>query len=189
MNNRLKLHTLIISDIFGRTESLEQLCATINDTATIIDPYGGSKLKFCNEDHAYRHFKENVGLDRYTQMLELSLQAIDEEVILIGFSVGCSAIWKISNRYQNAKVKQAICYYGTQIRHHTDIEPTFPIELVFPAMEPHFSIEHLISQLASTNNVRIRQVPYLHGFMNHLSKNFDAEGYSQEVAALAERCC
>ena len=62
--------------------------------------------------------------------------------------------------------------------------PRLPIELVFPSMERNFSADELIHQLSGKQNVYIRQVSYLHGFMNELSLNYDSQGYGEEIMYL-----
>jgi len=104
------------------------------------------------------------------------LKTSNDPVSLIGFSVGAAAIWMISDR-KKLKVNAAQCFYGSQIRHHTNITPSFPIELIFPLSEPHFSVTEAIIKLSGRPNVKITQVPYLHGFMNQCSTNYNAVGY------------
>ncbi|QDO82825.1 hypothetical protein FM037_05740 [Shewanella psychropiezotolerans] len=74
--------------------------------------------------------------------------------------------------------------YGSQIRSNRYVEPRFPIDLIFLASESHFSVNELIANLTGTDNVSIRQVPFLHGFMNQHSENYDQSGYNQEIKVL-----
>ena len=178
------MKTIIISDIFGRTAPLERLVEKISEDALILDPYDSEFIGFENEEAAYVYFSENVGLGSYTDKLKRVLLEQQDEVLLIGFSVGASAIWNVSDNESITVVKKAICYYGSQIRNNVTCNPRFPIELVFPSMERHFSVDELIHQLSGKQNVSIRQVSYLHGFMNELSLNYDSQGYGEEIMYL-----
>ena len=175
---------IVLSDIFGRTTALERLVEEIYQDALILDPYDSEYIGFENEEAAYAYFSENVGLGSYTDKLKRVLLEQQDEVLLIGFSVGASAIWNVSGDEPITVVKKAICYYGSQIRNNVTCRPRFPVEMVFPAMERHFLVDELIHQLSGKQNVSIRQAPYLHGFMNELSLNYDSKGYGEEVVYL-----
>ena len=178
------MKTILISDIFGRTAALERLTAKISQDALILDPYDSEFMDFKNEEAAYAYFSENVGLASYAYKLKRVLLEQEDEVLLIGFSVGASAIWNVSDDESITLVKKAICFYGSQIRNNVACNPRFPIELVLPSMERHFSVDELIHQLSGKQNVSIRQVSYLHGFMNELSLNYDSQGYGEEIMYL-----
>lgn len=178
------MKTIVLSDIFGRTEALERFTAEISEDALILDPYDSEFMNFKNEEAAYAYFSENVGLGSYADKLKQVLLEQQGEVLLIGFSVGASAIWNFSGDESITVVKKAICYYGSQIRSNVVCNPRFPIELVFPSMERHFSVDELIHQLSGKQNVSIRQASYLHGFMNELSLNYDSQGYGEEIKYL-----
>ncbi|QDF28663.1 hypothetical protein [Halarcobacter anaerophilus] len=179
------MQNIIISDIFGRTKELEEFSSNFNLPTEIHDPYSAKYMSFSSEKEAYNYFLEKVTLNKYAETLLNRIQSIESPVNLIGFSIGASAIWKISDII-NLNVKSAYCYYGSQIRNHLDIEPLFPICLTFPSSEIHFSVNELMDKLANKNNVTIRQVPFLHGFMNHHSVNFNKKGYEQEISVLSE---
>lgn len=56
----------------------------------------------------------------------------------------------------------------------THLEPLYPTELIF-AEETHFSVAELMDALAGKTNLKQSLVPYPHGFMNLLSKGYQAE--------------
>ncbi len=177
------MSTILVSDVFGITPALltlkEQLGAD-----TIIDPYEGQSMAFDNEAQAYAYFVKTVGLDCYVEILLKAMQSFDSQVTLIGFSVGAAAIWRSSVKNKGVSIKQAFCFYGSQIRNFTEIAPYFKIHLVFPKSELHFDVLKLMQQLTSKANVEITQVEYLHGFMNYCSTNFDGVGYQQYTTSL-----
>jgi dienelactone hydrolase len=181
------MKTIIVTDIFGKTQPLTELASLICQEYFILDPYNGKSMNFLDEQMAYRYFSENVGLNEYTYTLKKLLANDFAPVRLVGFSAGASAIWNISNEKAiSHSVKSATCYYGSQIRNNKNITPLFPIELIFPIKEEHFSIGELIASLSNKNNVKIKQVNFLHGFMNKCSNNYSQEGFKSEVQAHAK---
>lgn len=181
--------TIFVSDIFGRTPELECLAQEVTKDYRIIDPYDSVNKSFKSEQAAYQYFQDNVGLDTYSSHIDEQLSLINGHISVVAFSMGASALWNISIKQSlSDKIIDAVGFYGSQIRKLTEITPCFPIELVFPAHEAHFDINVLIEQLSSTQKVSIRQVPYLHGFMNALSPNFDSKGYKLETRALSTHC-
>lgn len=173
------MHRIVVTDIFGRTAELEYIAESLSGSVDIFDPYRGQKMQFPCERAAYEYFSQNVGLENYAQSLGALLENEREPVSLLGFSVGSSIIWKNSQAKGIQHVSGALCFYGSQIRNFRDISPRFPVSLVLPMSEEHFSVSELINELTNKPNVRIQQSPYLHGFMNHHSKNFDPIGYGQ----------
>ena len=183
------MRTLIVSDIFGRTEALESLASKVADSAGIIDPYGAMKMGFISETEAYQYFVNNVGLDTYRQILQEHISANSSPMRLIGFSVGASAIWNASDSASVSNIIEATCFYGSQIRFNLEIKPKFPVKLIFPAFEQHFSVLELIDALSEMKNVTIEQTSFLHGFMNKHSNNYDPHGYSYGLKELCGSAC
>ena len=178
------MHVIVASDIFGRTAALENLCARIAADCDIVDPYGGRPVDFESEAHAYAHFTQECGLATYAAKIANLLGAQSRQVSLIGFSVGASAIWKLSEGLSAANVARAACFYGSQIRHHLDVRPSVLVELFLPSSEASFDIDVIAQALASRQNVVLHKTRYPHGFMNRLSKNFSHEGLSLYIDGL-----
>ncbi|WP_019027736.1 hypothetical protein [Colwellia piezophila] len=174
---------ILISDIFGLTPALLKLKDELAAT-TIVDPYQGEYMDFDTEAEAYACFTSTVGLDSYVTAIGKVLASLDSKVTLIGFSVGAAAIWRLSVNNENNNIKQAFCFYGSQIRNFSKIEPCFEIHLVFPKTESHFDVWALNNTLAKKPNVFTSQVEYLHGFMNYYSDNFNQVGYNKYLAKL-----
>lgn len=186
MNKLLK--KVIVADIFGVTPALTTLGSAVN-ADIIVDPYEGEQLAFENETQAYHYFTNQVGLDAYVSKLSKVMQACADNVSLIGFSVGAAAIWKLSestNVEITKRVKCAICFYGSQIRHLTTFSPRFDIQLIFPKSEAHFDVQALTELLANKNRVTAVQIDFLHGFMNSHSNNFNQAGYTKHVELLRQ---
>ncbi|MCC2605261.1 hypothetical protein [Planctobacterium marinum] len=178
------MRLMLVSDIFGDTPALRQLAEAIDGNAKIVHPYRDISPAFNTEQDAYQYFSERVGLAQYAQFLLQELKDTPAPVFLLGFSVGASAIWQLSGQLEPDKIALAKGYYGSQIRNHLSLTPCFPMELVFPASEPHFCVAELMAALQSKQNLIIRQTEFRHGFMNKLSVNFCREGYQQELEVL-----
>lgn len=182
------MHYIVVSDIFGKTPALEATTRAIAESAEIIDPYQGVYRPFESEAEAYPYFSTHVGIDAYASTLDKRLKQFTQPVTLIGFSVGASALWRVSQFGSNYSVVKGYGFYGGQIRHDTEICPQFDIELIFPAHENHFSVTQVIRQLADKPKTCIHQVEYLHGFMNPLSSNYSQDGYDYWTKQLRARC-
>lgn len=171
---------IIISDVFGKTPALIKLSEELN-ASTIVDPYNGVDMKFKNEAEAYSYFVETVGLEAYLLKLITVIETGNSAKTLIGFSVGSSVIWRLSEKVSTHLVKRAVCFYGSQIRHFTNIEPQFEIELIFPKSEPHFNVSSLQTELSKKQNVKTIKTDYLHGFMNYYSTNYNKVAYTEQL--------
>lgn len=180
------MRRVFVSDIFGRTPALEKLCTAVGSPFDVIDPYAGKHMGFQNEQAAYEFFMANVGLNAYCEILQSRLENTAIPIHLIGFSVGASAIWRISETLSIETVKRVVCFYGSQVRYFTEIKPRVVVEHVLPTHEPGFSIDELASRLSGKENVVIHKTPYLHGFMNELSKNYSTFGCTSYVNRLRE---
>jgi dienelactone hydrolase len=178
------MHQIIVSDIFGKTQVLNEIAAGFAETVEIFDPYNAQMMDFKDENQAYVYFSSEVGLAGYAHQLSDKLRTLSGEISLLGFSVGASAIWKISAQIEFRNVTGAKCFYGSQIRHYSDINPVFPVQAIFPTTEQHFSVSQLIADLSGKKNLQIHQVASLHGFMNRYSQNYDPVAYRQFIDAL-----
>jgi hypothetical protein len=170
---------IVVSDIFGRTAALEDLCGNLPGITDIVDPYDGQFMAFESESAAYSYFIHNVGLKIYAEKLSKVVSLTSERSFLIGFSVGASAIWLISEQSVSGNIAGAVCFYGSQIRNSTRISPRFPVHIVLPKKEAHFSVLGLSRNLEKKENVEIQRSAFLHGFMNARSKNFCQAAYKK----------
>ena len=164
---------------------MEELACLVGGKTGIVDPYSGRSIDFADESEAYPYFMNHVGIDAYGDVLKAELKPVSNQTELIGFSVGASAIWKISDRIRPEFIVRAVCFYGSQIRHHQEIDPCLDVELVLPDFEPGFHVDALAQQLSAKAHVIIHKTKYLHGFMNPHSKNFNHIGYRHYVEWLS----
>ena len=171
---------ILVSDVFGVTPALLKISKRLG-VCSIVDPYEGEMMDFQNEADACSYFVNTVGLDSYLSSLLNAVESIKQPTTLIGFSVGASVIWRLSKKNNNNLIKQAFCFYGSQIRNFTQIDPCFKINLVFPKSEPHFDVVALQNSLSNKKNVKTNKVEYLHGFMNYYSSNYNEMGFTQHI--------
>ena len=169
-----------MSDVFGKTSALIRLAEELK-ADTIADPYNGVDMGFKTEAEAYSYFMERVGLDVYSAKLLNAIQSEATSKILIGFSIGASAVWRLSEKVSSKLIKRAICFYSSQIRNYSELNPKFQIELIFPKSEPHFDVCELQANLSKKQNVKTIKVDYLHGFMNYYSSNYNQVAYQDQV--------
>lgn len=178
------MRRIMVSDVFGKTPELEELAAVMPGEVELVDPYDGKRMGFNSEAEAYAFFCSEVGLDAYTNTLAEKVSTSDEQVSLLGFSVGASAIWTLSDQASVSRVSGAVGFYGSQIRHCSSIEPMFPVYLIFPREEQHFAVSELIDMIETKQNVAVFRTGFLHGFMNPHSPNYYHPAYRYYVKAL-----
>jgi len=174
---------LLVTDVFGITPALNILADTLQ-VDEIIDPYAGRNRAFEDEAQAYLAFSTEVGFDDYFTLLQHRVLAYTQPVIIIGFSVGASAIWRLSGSSQTGVIQRGICFYGSQIRNYSEIIPQFPVELIFPQYETHFDVCALQQKLLKKSQVKSKKIDYLHGFMNHYSTNYHQQAYDEQLSWL-----
>ena len=183
------MHLLIVTDIFGRTSCTDTLMASLSDryvSMEIIDPYKGVEIDFASETEAYEYFQTTIGLNGYIDKLlhHLRTDIKDCGRHLLGFSVGGSALWAASAEFKSEQSIKGICFYSSQIRNFLHLKPQWPIDLYFPKSEAHFEVKQVIEALSSTPRVQCITTPFLHGFMNEKSVNYNSSGYKQHLSLL-----
>lgn len=174
---------LIVTDIFGYTntiETLKQRFESASETVTIIDPYDAKPMNFHDETEAYEAFNQRCGLENYAKACIEALDALsDENIILIGFSMGASALWKALDGQKDKNIKAFYGFYASQIRHALEAKLYVPCTLIFPKYEKHFDIDKVITELVKHETVTCFKTAYLHGFMNPYSRHYDEVGFAQ----------
>lgn len=168
------MRTVVVTDIFGKTNALETLCQQFSTVFHIVDPYLGAEKRFKSEAMAYECFMKECGVEAYAGILEGVLSNQIDPVNLLGFSVGASAIWQLSDSLSQLNVRHAAGFYGSQIRHNFSNSPSVKLDLFIPKEEDTFDVSIFGTALADTSNVVLHHTAYRHGFMNQHSTNFDS---------------
>ena len=87
------MRTLIVTDIFGCTESLIEFSNQFGGEIEIVSPYEDGEYKqSLQEQHAYDYFIQHLGHDAYADKVQESLIRFSPEFI-ISFSAGATASW------------------------------------------------------------------------------------------------
>jgi dienelactone hydrolase len=171
---------IVVTDIYGKTKFLEELLSHLlgkYEVIEIIDPYDSNEIHFKDEEEAYSFFQKYMGHNDYIKKLFSFLKVKPfQEYHLLGFSVGASAVWSISQMLEFNQSTKGICFYGSQIRNFLQVNPKIEIDHYFPKSEPHFSVDELIGILNNKVGVNCFKTDFLHGFMNKKSKNFNEVG-------------
>jgi hypothetical protein len=47
------MHTIIVSDIFGKTKALDEIAASFSNEVEVLDPYNAQIMNFSDEAEAY----------------------------------------------------------------------------------------------------------------------------------------
>ncbi|MFG2178348.1 dienelactone hydrolase family protein [Streptomyces abikoensis] len=181
---------VVAHEIYGVNEH-------INGVAEMLRPYRcdvftpsfiPSGVVYAREDEprAYREFTRTPGvagmgnaLAQYTD----GLRARYRRVLCIGFSVGATSTWLASG---TGAVDGAVCFYGSRIRDHLDIQPTAPCLVIFAEQEPSFSVPAVTERLAGRKGVVTEVHPCRHGFCDPGSPHYSA-GHSRKAWASATR--
>ena len=177
---------VVVTDIFGRTTALEALAARVPGVTEIVDPYGGHDPGYTSEEDAYADFSQRVGVDAYAAMLARRIQSLNANVSLLAFSVGGAAAWQLTQPSPPSRVRGALCFYASQVRHRVAAPPPFPVHLVVPASEPHFDVNAFAHAVRQHPRVRVTQSRCQHGYLNALSPGFDAAACDAVVEALCD---
>lgn len=189
------LNIVCVADIFGLTEEFKQLAQHVllsvekklgfECQGHLLGPYQKQPESFHSETQAYQYFTSKTSIISYESSLEETLSRLSEHTIIVGFSVGGSALWQLLSRIEVKPCIGAICFYSSQIRHMTQLTPNIPTRLILPRTEQHFSITQLINKLTNKPNIILEKSQYLHGFMNALSSNYDPVAYQHYIDKLA----
>lgn len=175
------MKVIVVPDIFGHTDALDCLLESISsrcESIEIVDPYDTCSTHFQSEQEAYAFFQKRVGLKRYAEKLEKVLKGReDQPQVLLGFSVGASAIWVHSEKLEQFRKTRGVCFYSSQVRNYLELTPKVEIDIYFAKEEPAYDVDEVMGALAGKELVHCRKTGYLHGFMNKRSKNFSDEGY------------
>ena len=181
---------IFVSDIFGRTPALdllaEQICGHKN--FQVIDPYQGELLNFHQEERAYQHFLDTVGLEHYYEYLQEMLSKQKSPYTIIAFSIGASICWRYVSENNVGLVHGAHLFYGSQVRNMITLSPNVLTTLYLPVTEPHFSITQFIKYIEKKPYLNIKKTKFHHGFMNKCSQGFDQQAYQYFIDDLKSTC-
>ncbi|WP_020591669.1 dienelactone hydrolase family protein [Kiloniella laminariae] len=185
---------LVITDIWGRGSATDRWVLDLQKAGyevLLLDPYEGQKRSFANETEAYTAFIECCGHEGYARRVEsavgqIAVQKPNSGLVLLGFSAGASAAWRVVGSGEKHGISHLIGFYPGQIRNNLGLSPGCPVTLIFPAAEDHFSVDDTISALREKQEVVCFKAEGAHGFLNPLSHNYcasEAQKYTDVICA------
>ena len=184
----MSMTILVAADIFGDTEDLRTLAASLNDRFRLVSPYA-RRQPVASEADAYAWFQASGGIAAYADKVAHCMVQAPPDA-LIGFSAGATAGWLALSKEDAPAVGLGILFYGSRIRDYPDRRPRCPVRLIFAEHEPAFDVGRLADTLAAGGMAVDVWRGCRHGFMNRRSPGYDAAARKRGVtlvrAALAE---
>lgn len=166
---------IIATDIFGVGEYIEELykeLIEVCESIEIISPYSGKKMDFTNEDDAHEFFLKKCGHAYFSNLVAKAISNTSEQVFLIGFSAGASAIWHAIGTNIYSTLVKFYGFYPSQIRNHLGLSPSCESTIVFPCSEKSFDVSMVAVDISKNPKVECEVTNLYHGFMNPQSKNY-----------------
>ncbi|MDF9412748.1 dienelactone hydrolase [Brevibacillus laterosporus] len=176
---------VILPEIYGLNQHMLEVCRQYANQSW--DVFGFSWYKEIpfflqkEEEQAYQRFM-SIGFEQATSQVAEVLQnqrPIYQHIVVMGFSVGATVAWLLAG--YTGLCDGSVGYYGSRIRHYTNIIPKVPVLLLYGQSEPAFDLSALLQTLARTPEVILKQYPALHGFSNPYSSH-----YQPVAASLAD---
>jgi dienelactone hydrolase len=182
------MNLIAVTDIFGKTKEFEKIIYELSsgfDEVDIVDPYEANNPIFQCENEAYKYFQNSAGLEKYAELLYSKVQGKENiKQLLLGFSIGASAIWMISDKLKHFSNTKGICFYSSQVRNYLENNPKIEIDFYFSKYELTHDVNEIFKKISGKPNVNCYKTAYLHGFMNERSQNFNKEGYNRFIKIL-----
>ncbi|WP_042142476.1 MULTISPECIES: hypothetical protein [unclassified Pseudoalteromonas] len=181
---------ILVPDIFGCTTEFQQYANTqksmldkmINQDIelVLVDPYQGQTFEFDNDTQAYEKYLSLGGHEHYLSLIKKEIESNkNDDVYIVGFSAGASAIWRALDGFKSDKHCEFIGFYPSQIRNFLDIKLNIKSHIIFPQSESHFEVKDVMESLGHYESLKISHTQYQHGFMNPLSKGFNESAFNE----------
>lgn len=175
------MNIIIATDIHGINDQLSHLFHSLGDELIFLSPWDSDSAPYNNEQEAVAAFQADHGLEKYQQ--KIAQQAGDAPALLIGFSVGATALWRHIASKDCHPQSQAHLYYGSRIRDHQDLIPRCPTKVIFAEHEASFKPSDIITNITHPQVACSIIAGTYHGFMNPHSPNFRDELAAAAVLA------
>ena len=129
---------IILSDINGNTDYLQGFNKSFEGKGTCITPYLYQSMALKQPlESQYEFFQRVSSIDGFLEIAHLKLKKTHGPVTVIGFSVGATVAWRLSE--QNLpNVVHYCCIFGSRIRDYLDIAPTKKVTAWFSKDESYF---------------------------------------------------
>ncbi|MGV7962330.1 dienelactone hydrolase family protein [Photorhabdus tasmaniensis] len=147
---------IFLTDIHGVSEHIKLIAKRLGGDGLIISPYEKENETSNNQEAMYEYFHSVSSIDEYTYKVRDSLTYINTPVILVGFSIGATVAWRLSND-RNLPVQHFICIFGSRIRDYLDVKPVKSTSLFFSNDEKYF-----IDKLKCADRITVELVDCAH---------------------------
>lgn len=185
----MKRKIFILHEIYGVNDFIKMQAEAYSNGNTTVECsslYLDNRIfPYEQEQQAYEYFINEVGFDapleRLTEKI-LEASAHYDEVLLIGFSVGATLAWRLSE----LPLQGVVCVYGSRIRQYLDVNPSCPTLVILPSHEKSFNVHELKETLDTFPAVHTRQYLGQHGFMDSNNPNYNYGSYLQSQAEISQ---
>lgn len=168
---------IILHEIYGINAHIEEVCAEYRKCG--YDVYcpnllgGCEPFQYDEQDAAYTTFFERGFGKAYelVKSLSLELKPQYDNLILVGFSVGATLAWLLSD---TGIYNGIVAYYGSRIRKHLNLQPKCEALLIFAKYEAAFNSQDILYAFKVIPNVTATVMERKHGFMDPYSGNYNA---------------
>lgn len=166
---------IILHEIYGINQHISNVCEKYYSNG--YDVYcpnlinKSEPFSYAQQEEAYAFFQKYVGNKAHIQVNQLAKQIRMQykEIILLGFSVGATIAWILS---ESGMYDSIVSYYGSRIRDNLHIQPKCQSLLIFAEQETSFEPKDLLKNLKSKPNVNVYILDGKHGFLDSFSENF-----------------
>lgn len=177
MTSQKKVLLIMLHEIYGVNEHIEGMAETFRaqgfdvlcpNLIARLDPF-----MYEEEALAYESFMRDVGFDVGLQQIEQLVDHVRmayEKIVVVGFSVGATIAWRMSER----PVDAVVGFYGSRIRDYEFVTPKCPTLLFFPQQEASFNVLVLAEKLEKPF-VHVEICEAKHGFTNPQANTYDAK--------------
>lgn len=188
------MKVVIVTDIFGVTAAVLSLANSLmrkQVQVEVIDPYDGANKAFIDEQLAYEAFITSCGHDSYFHKVKYAISSSLEDLVIIGFSAGATAAWRVMACHLNPKSLHFMGFYPGRIRNYLNISPKYPCTIILPNHEDHFNISEVSSALTGIDNVFCINTEFGHGFISPSSYRYSkigAEAFNDVINQVNKLC-
>lgn len=177
------LPLVVVADIHGTHAALRTQLAVLGQPL-VVSPWPGEGRPAGTEQEVVAAFHQQDGLARFERKIAEAVG--DVPALLLGFSVGASALWRYVASAHCHPNSLAVLYYGSRIRDHAELVPRCRTTICFAEHEASFEPEVLAARLRRPGVVCEVVRGARHGFMNPASCNFHAELAREHCGRLRE---
>lgn len=170
---------IIATDIHGINQQLRTLFQDFGNEVTFLSPWHGDGSPYDNEQQAVAAFQADHGMEKYQQ--QIAKEAGNTPAILIGFSVGATALWRHIASELCHPQSRAHLYYGSRIRDHQTNIPRCQTKVIFAEHEASFQPADIVANITHPHVECSIIAGTHHGFMNPHSPNFREELARREL--------